>query len=115
MNGEPQKRVYKRLKSDARVELYYLDEKKKSKKSRTRAADISSGGLLVVSKKTFDLGASVIAKFSLPGFDEPFDLIARVVRLDESEDGDYRIGLSFLDPEDERLDKIEEWVDSQSE
>jgi len=111
--GEERRR-YKRIKTEVRVDVEKY-EYTPMMLSTTGAAskDVSKGGLLIRLKRKLEPGSMILARFSLPHEKSELEIVARVVRCEESQDF-YEIGIEFLDNTPEESDKISKYVETES-
>ncbi len=74
---------------------------------RKRLADISVGGMFIDSLTAFPSGEVITLSFRLPHSDEPIEVTAKVVYVQER----IGTGVQFLDLKSEDREKIQEFVD----
>lgn len=112
MAGE-ERRMYRRLKAEVKVEISYTDPEKDVTSLITDpvSRDISAGGLLVRHRKHLAVGADVVVKFILPSEKRYVMTFARVVRVDVVEEGKlYDIGICFMDTREDDIKRIDKYV-----
>ena len=101
---ESDKRVYSRLSSSVHLRYKIFNAKEESLKSKfsvdqfSITKNISAGGLLLISTEPVLIGAVLELKIELPDAEAPIECLARVVRVEERDDGKkYNIAVCFLD------------------
>jgi len=118
MGGIVERRKFKRLKLEVKVELQYYDTQKNKSEiiGDSVSRNISAGGLLVVSDRPLDIEAFVLARFLLPNEKRYIMVLARVVRVEVIEEGKrYELGIAFVNYRKEDIDKLNEFVESELE
>lgn len=111
--SEQEKRKYRRLKTEVKVEISFTDPEKDVTSLTTDpiSKDISAGGLLVRQKKRLDIGSEVVMKFLLPSEKRFIMMFARVVRVDVVEkDKLYDIGFCFVNAREQDISRINKYV-----
>lgn len=75
-----------------------------------RTADLSAGGMKVVSTRRLPWHAEVVAAFKIPGYDDKIVVRCEVIRRRLHDDGLWRVGLRFLDLDPESRARIGRFV-----
>lgn len=103
-----EKRKHKRLELDVRIELERLDEDGVTtlKYVQVDVTDISRSGLGFKSGKMLDVGTYYDTKIQI-WTKEVVDAVVQIVRRDESPDGRFRYGGSFIGMTDTDALKID--------
>ena len=109
-----ERRQYRRVKAEVTVELEHYEEEPMFLTATDSASkNLSAGGLLVLLKEPVPVPDLVLARFSLPGETEKLEVVARVVRCDQGEDG-YYVGLQFVDSRPEETDIIKKYIEEET-
>ncbi|HAJ57355.1 MAG TPA: hypothetical protein DCL35_06260 [Candidatus Omnitrophica bacterium] len=104
VSADEGKRVYSRLEShiNIRYKIFRsLDEAARrgyKPENYSATANLSAGGILFFAGETINVGGIVELKLELPDSQEPVSCLAKVVRVEEIEEGKkYHIAIQFLD------------------
>lgn len=111
--GQDERRKYRRLKAEVKVEISYTDPEKDVTSLTTApvSRDISAGGLLVRHTSALPIGSEIVVKFILPSEKRYVMTFARVVRVDVVEERKlYDIGLCFVNTRDQDIERINKYV-----
>jgi c-di-GMP-binding flagellar brake protein YcgR len=110
---QDERRKYRRLKTEVKVEISYTDPETDVTSLITDpvSKDMSAGGLLIRYNKNLAIGSEVVVKFLLPSEKRFIMTFARVVRVDVVEKGkSYDIGLCFVNTRDQDVTRIDKYV-----
>ena len=110
---EQDRRKYRRLKTEVKVEISYTDPEKDVTSLTTEpiSKDIGAGGLLIRHRHALAVGSEVVVKFIIPSEKRYIMTFARVVRVDVVEqDKLYDIGLCFMNARDNDIRRIDRYV-----
>jgi|GEM_PF-3546066 c-di-GMP-binding flagellar brake protein YcgR len=117
MVHHPERRKFKRLKLEVKVELqYYNPELGRSEIiSDSKSKNISANGILVLSSKRFAVEEFILARFLLPSKKRFIMGLAKVVRVEVVEEGkQYEVGLVFVNFRKEDLDELNKFIESEA-
>ena len=122
-----ERRNYKRLPKESRVVykiVEYSSQEKELKEARYK--DVGGGGLLLETAEPYSLGTLFKVTFDLqgwqkyyPGFlkfdqtsrSEPITVIGQVARVEELGEGNYEIGLKFLNIDERDREGIVRFIE----
>jgi len=116
-----ERRVYHRL--DSKVNIRYkvfksvqdLSKGKITPEHLSVSKDISAGGVLFVSDESLSVGSILELKIELPDGKEPIESMARVVRVEEKEEGKhYDVAVCFLDITSAERVRLNKYIDAGS-
>lgn len=111
--SQDEKRKYRRLDTQVKVEISYTDPEKDVTSLITDpvSKNMSAGGLLIRLSKPLAVGSEVVVKFLLPSEQRFIMTFGRVVRVEVVEEGSkYDIGLCFINTRQQDIERIEKHV-----
>jgi type II secretory ATPase GspE/PulE/Tfp pilus assembly ATPase PilB-like protein len=78
--------------------------------------DISAGGLLFISNESLEIGSILELKIELPNDEEPIECLARVVRIDETDQANaYNVAICFLDIAGAERSRLNKYIQAEGE
>ena len=108
------RRKYRRLHTEVKVEISYTDPKTDVTSLITEpiSQDMSAGGLLIRYSKPLALDSDVVVKFILPSEKRYVMTFAKVLRVDVVEEGKlYDIGLCFINTREQDIRRIDKYIE----
>ena len=96
-----EKRQFLRIKSDFCIWYQTIDEDDVSF-GRPQTKNISAGGILLEMEEGERVGATIMMKFQLPGYENEINAKGKIVRVTRIEAQRFEIGIEFIEiaPED---------------
>ena len=111
--SEDERRRYRRLDTEVKVEISYTDPERDITSLITDpvSKNMSAGGLLIRHKSPLAVGSEVVVKFLLPSEQRYIMTFGKVVRVEMVEEGSlYEIGLCFVNTRQQDIERIEKHV-----
>ncbi len=99
------------------VNLVPVEPEKGESLDKLPMIDLSAGGMRVAERQGLDLEHVVLCEVELGG-EPPLELLARVVRVETTDDSERRrrlVALEFLNVDDEQRSRLIAWVNRQQE
>lgn len=108
MTGVDGKRDYVRVHDEFNVRLVKRDEASRlgaMEINASKSVNVSASGLLLTLNEKLDVGSILNITFLKPNTFEFFKGAGKIVRVEEENDGTYKVGIRFLNltPEDMKM------------
>lgn len=104
-----EKRKFPRVDCTFQVSCQTFQENRSNFNS-SRSRNISIGGILLSTNKQGRLGEDIIIKFMVPQYGHKVLARGRIVRIRELKDGDFEIGVQFLNIRDKDIDQVSRFI-----
>jgi hypothetical protein len=113
MFRDESKRKYVRINNQFNVRIVARDEKARHgtrEINTSRSINVSASGLLVNAAERINAGTNVMITFMKPNTFDFFKGKGNVVRVDDNDDGTYKIAISFIDLSHDDMQMLDYYI-----